>query len=125
SQYCTRNPKCLKCGRPHLTKDCTKDTDPPPPTCAHCQGEHTANHLQRPMNPLNRPKKEDKKKKASEERQKLRAALKEKSEIRTGVNTARPKATPHQQPTQKLQKAPLLRLLKPNHLVASVMLLTN
>ncbi|GFS53180.1 uncharacterized protein NPIL_90821, partial [Nephila pilipes] len=62
----------------------------PPPTCAHCQGEHTANHLQCPMNPLNRPKKEDKKKKATEERQKLRAALKEKSDIRTGANTARP-----------------------------------
>ncbi|GFT94447.1 hypothetical protein NPIL_487641 [Nephila pilipes] len=72
--------------RPHLTKDCTKDMDPPS-TCAHCQGEHTANHLQCPMNP---PKKEDKQKKAAEDRQKLRAALKEKNAIRTGVSTARP-----------------------------------
>ncbi|GFY27899.1 hypothetical protein TNCV_243631 [Trichonephila clavipes] len=22
SKYCTRNPKCVKCGKPHLTRDC-------------------------------------------------------------------------------------------------------
>ncbi|GFU19981.1 hypothetical protein NPIL_518431 [Nephila pilipes] len=42
------------------------------------------------MNPLNRPKKEDKQKKAAEDRQKLRTALREKSAIRTGINPPRP-----------------------------------
>ncbi|GFS70653.1 hypothetical protein NPIL_331571 [Nephila pilipes] len=69
--------------------ECTKDVNTPP-TCALCQGEHTANHLQCPMNPLNRPKKDDKKKKASEERQKLRTILKEKSTARTSAGAAQP-----------------------------------
>ncbi|GFW78071.1 nucleic-acid-binding protein from transposon X-element [Trichonephila clavipes] len=27
SKFCTRNPKCVKCGQPHLTKDCSKSAD--------------------------------------------------------------------------------------------------
>ncbi|GFT78678.1 hypothetical protein NPIL_522921 [Nephila pilipes] len=42
-----------------------------------------------PINPLNRPKKEDKKKQATEERMKLRNTLKEKRDNRTGASTAR------------------------------------
>ncbi|GFX13718.1 nucleic-acid-binding protein from transposon X-element [Trichonephila clavipes] len=54
SRYCTRNPKCVKCGKPHLTRDCKKtpDTDA---TCCHCQGNHPANYSGCPMNPLNKP----------------------------------------------------------------------
>ncbi|GFU13749.1 hypothetical protein NPIL_484291 [Nephila pilipes] len=65
------------------------------------------------MNPLNRPKKEDKKKKLIEERKKLRSSLQEKRDIRTGNSTARPnnstaptsyadaaRSPPHQTPTQ-------------------------
>ncbi|GFS58614.1 hypothetical protein NPIL_254631 [Nephila pilipes] len=52
------------------------------PVCALCQGPHTANHLLCPMNPLNRPKKEDKKSSANEQRLKLKNILKEKREIR-------------------------------------------
>ncbi|GFR17519.1 RNA-directed DNA polymerase from mobile element jockey [Trichonephila clavata] len=54
SRFCTRNPKCVKCGKPHLTKDCTK-TKNEEPTCCHCQGNHPANFLGCPQNPLNRP----------------------------------------------------------------------
>ncbi|GFT69249.1 RNA-directed DNA polymerase from mobile element jockey, partial [Nephila pilipes] len=82
SNYCTRNPKCLKCGNPHLTRDCQKDINSPP-TCGLCQGAHTANFLLCPMNPLNRPKKEEKKKSATEHRQKIQSILKEKRENRT------------------------------------------
>ncbi|GFT94709.1 nucleic-acid-binding protein from transposon X-element [Trichonephila clavipes] len=39
SRFCTRNPKCVKCGKPHLTRDCTKTAEEDP-TCCHCQGKH-------------------------------------------------------------------------------------
>ncbi|GFT39845.1 hypothetical protein NPIL_24131 [Nephila pilipes] len=55
------------------------------------------------MNPLNRPKKEDKKKKAAEDRRKLRAALKRKNELRTGVSTVRPNG--HTTPTSYAEAA--------------------
>ncbi|GFT08170.1 hypothetical protein NPIL_249291 [Nephila pilipes] len=58
-----------------------KDVDTPP-TCGLCQGAHTANHLLCPMNPLNRPKKDDKKKTSNEHRIKLQSILKEKREVR-------------------------------------------
>ncbi|GFS84541.1 hypothetical protein NPIL_312751 [Nephila pilipes] len=83
-------------------EECTKDTNTPP-TCALCQGEHTANHLQCPMNPLNRPKKDDKKKKATEERQKLKAILKGKSTARTGTSAAQPNS--HTTPTTYAEAA--------------------
>ncbi|GFY08597.1 nucleic-acid-binding protein from transposon X-element [Trichonephila clavipes] len=51
SKYCTRNPKC---GKPHLTKDCTK-MQSEEPTCCHCQGKYPANYIGFPNNPLNRP----------------------------------------------------------------------
>ncbi|GFU30106.1 nucleic-acid-binding protein from transposon X-element [Trichonephila clavipes] len=54
SKYCTRNPKCVKRGKPHLTKDCTK-MQSEEPTCCHCQGKHPANYIGCPNNPLNRP----------------------------------------------------------------------
>ncbi|GFX64663.1 probable RNA-directed DNA polymerase from transposon X-element [Trichonephila clavipes] len=28
SRFCTRNPKCVKCGKPHLTRDCEYSSDP-------------------------------------------------------------------------------------------------
>ncbi|GFS84536.1 hypothetical protein NPIL_312731 [Nephila pilipes] len=55
------------------------------------------------MNPLNRPKKEDKQKKAAEDRQKLRAALKEKSAIRTGANP--PRSNNHTTPASYAEAA--------------------
>ncbi|GFY56805.1 RNA-directed DNA polymerase from mobile element jockey [Trichonephila inaurata madagascariensis] len=54
SEFCTRNPKCVKCGKPHLTRDCKKNTDKKA-TCCHCQGNHPANFSGCPMNPLNKP----------------------------------------------------------------------
>ncbi|GFW65473.1 probable RNA-directed DNA polymerase from transposon X-element, partial [Trichonephila clavipes] len=53
SKFCTRNPKCVKFGQPHLTSDCkkTKDTEA---TCCHCQGNHPATSGC-PRNPLNKP----------------------------------------------------------------------
>lgn len=41
--YCFKQPKCVKCGKEHITKNCTKvKTDPP--TCANCGGNHPANY---------------------------------------------------------------------------------
>ncbi|GFY48037.1 hypothetical protein TNIN_277291 [Trichonephila inaurata madagascariensis] len=42
------------CGKPHLTGDCKK-TAAEEPTCCHCQGNHPANFLGCPKNPLNKP----------------------------------------------------------------------
>ncbi|GFR33432.1 putative RNA-directed DNA polymerase from transposon X-element [Trichonephila clavata] len=53
SRFCTRNPKCVKWGKPHLTRDCVKTINEDP-TCCHCQGKHPANFLGCPNNPLNR-----------------------------------------------------------------------
>ncbi|GFR14788.1 nucleic-acid-binding protein from transposon X-element [Trichonephila clavata] len=54
SKFFSRNPKCVKCGKPHLTRDCKK-TKEDEPTCCHCQGKHTANYTGCPRNPLNKP----------------------------------------------------------------------
>ncbi|GFY40177.1 nucleic-acid-binding protein from transposon X-element [Trichonephila inaurata madagascariensis] len=54
SKFCTRNLKCVKCGKPHLTKDCTK-AQGEDPTCCHCQSKQPANYIGCPQNPLNRP----------------------------------------------------------------------
>ncbi|GFR17847.1 nucleic-acid-binding protein from transposon X-element [Trichonephila clavata] len=44
SRHCTRNPKCVKCGKPHLTKDCIKPRDTEA-TCGNFQGNHPANYM--------------------------------------------------------------------------------
>ncbi|GFX77360.1 nucleic-acid-binding protein from transposon X-element [Trichonephila clavipes] len=54
SRFCTRKPKCVKCGKPHLTRDCKKTPDTEA-TCCHCQGNHPTNFSGCPMNPLNKP----------------------------------------------------------------------
>lgn len=41
--FCTKAPKCVKCGDRHPTKECKKPKDAPP-KCANCGGEHTANY---------------------------------------------------------------------------------
>lgn len=40
--YCSRTPKCVKCGASHLTKDCRKNINEAA-KCANCSGNHTAN----------------------------------------------------------------------------------
>ena len=44
---CNIQPKCVKCGNSHFTKDCTKDPATPP-TCCNCKGAHPANYRQCP-----------------------------------------------------------------------------
>ncbi|GFT33511.1 hypothetical protein NPIL_555521 [Nephila pilipes] len=75
--------------KPHLTRDCNKAIGTSP-TCVHCQSEHTANHIMCPMNPLNRPKKENEKSKATEELQKLKKILKENRDVRRGISSTSP-----------------------------------
>lgn len=53
SDFCFRQPKCLKCAGPHLTNTCPKSRDTPA-ICANCQGAHPANFLGCPANPQNR-----------------------------------------------------------------------
>ncbi|GFQ92311.1 RNA-directed DNA polymerase from mobile element jockey [Trichonephila clavata] len=54
SSFCTRNPQCVKCGKPHLTRDCVKPRDTEA-TCCLCQGNHPANYTGCSRNPLNKP----------------------------------------------------------------------
>lgn len=41
SAHCGHPPKCVKCGKNHLSNNCNKSVDQPP-TCCNCGGEHTA-----------------------------------------------------------------------------------
>ncbi|GFT18100.1 nucleic-acid-binding protein from transposon X-element [Nephila pilipes] len=52
SRFCNREPKCLKCGQKHLTKDCQKSSKTPP-KCALCERPHPANYSGCPNNPQN------------------------------------------------------------------------
>ncbi|GFV54433.1 nucleic-acid-binding protein from transposon X-element [Trichonephila clavipes] len=62
SKYCTRTPRCVKCAKNHLAKDCTKAIDEKPKCCL-CEGEHPANYLNCPKNPRHRIAEEKEKKK--------------------------------------------------------------
>ncbi|GFY34699.1 nucleic-acid-binding protein from transposon X-element [Trichonephila clavipes] len=42
SKFCTRNPKCVKCGQTHLTRNCTK-TSETDATCCNCQDDFLEN----------------------------------------------------------------------------------
>lgn len=43
SQNCDFKPRCVKCGKDHESKDCTKTPDETP-TCANCNGPHPASY---------------------------------------------------------------------------------
>lgn len=43
AKYCHKTPMCVKCGKDHLTRTCTKSEDVPA-KCGNCQGDHTANY---------------------------------------------------------------------------------
>lgn len=43
SQYCQRNPRCVKCIGNHLTKDCLLKRGEGQVPCTNCNGPHTAN----------------------------------------------------------------------------------
>ncbi|GFT48462.1 RNA-directed DNA polymerase from mobile element jockey [Trichonephila clavipes] len=106
SRFCTRNPKCVKCGKPPLTRDCKKtpDTDA---TCCHCQGNHPANFSGCPMNPLNKspplPKvnawqERERKRRERLEAEKIQAHA---AKIPTTTNSSIPQSTkPPAQPTE-------------------------
>jgi hypothetical protein len=42
-KYCSRQPRCVKCGGDHLSADCKKTRDTPA-TCANCGSSHPANY---------------------------------------------------------------------------------
>lgn len=42
-KYCTRQPRCVTCGKTHWTKECKK-VKTSPPTCVLCNGNHPANY---------------------------------------------------------------------------------
>ncbi|GFR15631.1 nucleic-acid-binding protein from transposon X-element [Trichonephila clavata] len=103
SRYCTRNPICLKCGKPHLTKDCKK-TDSEDPTCCNFQGNHPANFLGCPNNPLNKPPPVDKKK-VQEERLAKRKEMLARLRKRTPPPSEKPYSAPPK-PTSVAPKSP-------------------
>jgi hypothetical protein len=41
--YCHKAPRCVKCGKPHLTQDCNKPATEEP-KCTHCGKNHPANY---------------------------------------------------------------------------------
>ena len=41
--FCYLPPKCVKCGKGHVSTNCSLDKEAPP-TCANCNGSHTANY---------------------------------------------------------------------------------
>lgn len=41
--YCNYSPRCVRCGKNHISSSCDKPFDVPP-TCALCQGTHPANY---------------------------------------------------------------------------------
>lgn len=43
SQNCGHPPRCVKCAKPHPSKECTKPREVTP-TCVNCGGGHTANY---------------------------------------------------------------------------------
>ncbi|GFS33592.1 hypothetical protein TNIN_418381 [Trichonephila inaurata madagascariensis] len=61
SKYCTRTPRCVKCSKNHIVKDCPKPIDGKPKRCL-CDGEHPANFLDYPKNPRHRIAEEKEKK---------------------------------------------------------------
>ncbi|GFT64518.1 nucleic-acid-binding protein from transposon X-element [Trichonephila clavipes] len=50
SKFCTRNPKCVKCGQPHLTRNCTK-TSATEATCCNCQARKRRGTTKRQRKP--------------------------------------------------------------------------
>ncbi|GFU00906.1 nucleic-acid-binding protein from transposon X-element, partial [Trichonephila clavipes] len=67
SKYCTRTPRCVKCAKNHLAKDCKKPIDEKPKCCL-CEGEHPANYLDCPKKPRHRIA-EEKERKRNEKKQ--------------------------------------------------------
>ena len=47
SVHCKLAARCVKCGGPHLAKDCKKEAETPP-KCCNCGGDHTANYRKCP-----------------------------------------------------------------------------
>lgn len=41
--HCNKKPRCVKCGKDHITADCQK-TAKTRATCANCKGDHPANY---------------------------------------------------------------------------------
>ncbi|GFU32489.1 RNA-directed DNA polymerase from mobile element jockey [Trichonephila clavipes] len=98
SKFCTRNPKCVKCGQPHLTSDCkkTKDTEA---TCCHCQGNHPANFSGCPRNPLNKPPPPPKVNFWDERARKRKEEMEaKKQQPQTSISTPAPPTSANSQP---------------------------
>ena len=49
SSSCNQAPRCVKCSKSHLTKDCDREKDAKP-VCVNCKGEHPANYSKCPSN---------------------------------------------------------------------------
>ncbi|GFX47082.1 nucleic-acid-binding protein from transposon X-element [Trichonephila clavipes] len=98
SKYCTRNPKCVKCGQPHLTRSCTK-TSATEATCCNCQGNHPANYTGCPKNPLNKPPPPPKVnfwEERARKRREMQEAAKAQADAARPTTTSAPAYTPHQ-----------------------------
>ncbi|GFQ72346.1 nucleic-acid-binding protein from transposon X-element [Trichonephila clavata] len=54
SRYCSKNPRCLKCLKPHMTMDCKK-TLSEDPTCCNCQEKEMLAKLRKNSSLLKKP----------------------------------------------------------------------
>ncbi|GFQ92606.1 nucleic-acid-binding protein from transposon X-element [Trichonephila clavata] len=117
SKFCTRNPKCVKCGKPHLTRDCMK-TKEEEPTCCHCQGNHPANYIGCPRNPLNRPPPPPKVnywEERAKKRTEMQAAAKARATLSTQSNI-QAEATTSSVQRQATSSAPKTQVTPSSHL---------
>ncbi|GFR00680.1 RNA-directed DNA polymerase from mobile element jockey [Trichonephila clavata] len=121
SKFCTRNPKCVKCGKPHFTRDCVKPRDTAA-TCCHCQGNHPANYSGCPMNPLNKPPPQPKinyweertrKRKEAMEAEKLKSQASSSTQVPAGNNISKPQPNKPQPNKPKPQTQPESSSSKP------------
>ncbi|GFQ82783.1 RNA-directed DNA polymerase from mobile element jockey [Trichonephila clavata] len=121
SKYCTRNPKCVKCGKPHFSKGCkkTRDTEA---TCCHCQGNHPANYSGNPKNPLNKPppppkvnfwEERTRKRKEMMEAEKLKSQASSSTQAPAENNSSKPQPSKPQPDRPKPQTQPESSSFKP------------
>ncbi|GFR01784.1 RNA-directed DNA polymerase from mobile element jockey [Trichonephila clavata] len=114
SKNCTRNPKCVKCGKPHFTKDCkkTRNTEA---TCCPCQGNHPVNYPGCPKNPLNKPppppkvnfwEERTRKMKETVEAEKLKSQASSSTQASAENNSSKPQPSNPQPDRPKLQTQP-------------------
>ncbi|GFU82516.1 hypothetical protein TNCV_3956631 [Trichonephila clavipes] len=102
SRFCTRNPKCVKCGKPHLTWDCKKKTSTRTQLAAIAGAttqQITPGCL---MNPLNKPPPSQSQRLAGKRKEKKGRARSQKNPSTAASTTTVPNSSILSQPSLQL-----------------------